>query len=80
MLRNIGNLVPPYPTQQQDQNNVENSVAAAIEYSIFTLKVSDIIVCGHSECGAMSAVCNDKSSLGNGPLTTWLKYAYPAYR
>ena len=77
VLRNIGNLVPPY--QGEHQHNTDNSVAAAIEFSIFALKVSDIIVCGHSECGAMSAVCKGQSSSDNESLKTWLKYVDPAY-
>src|SRR5579862_9640960 len=53
VLRNIGNLVPPASSSPQD-----TSAVAAIEFSIFSLKVSDIIVCGHSECGAMQALAH----------------------
>src|SRR5271154_5622632 len=47
VVRNIGNLIPPCSCSAH-----ESSVAAAIEFSLFSLNVSDIIICGHSECGA----------------------------
>ena len=78
VLRNIGNLVPPYKTAHQD--NSDTSVVAAIEFSIFTLKVSDIIVCGHSECGAMSALLDNQLSPDHEALKTWLRYAEPTYQ
>lgn len=53
-VRNIGNLVPPY---ENDSCCLEdNSVAAAIEYGLLHLKIKNIIVCGHSECGAMKGI------------------------
>jgi len=48
IVRNVGNIVPPH-----DSIKDKNSVAAAIEFAVLKLKVSDIIVCGHSNCGAM---------------------------
>ncbi len=51
IVRNIGNLVHPY-----DANQEFHSTAAAIEYAINALDIKDIIVCGHSKCGAMSAL------------------------
>src|SRR3990167_1720913 len=51
VLRNIGNLIPPPSDQDQD-----NSAQAAIEFSVFTLNISNIIICGHSECGAIKAL------------------------
>ncbi len=68
VLRNIGNLVPPASVSSQ-----ETSVAAAIEFSLHSLKVSDIIVCGHSECGAMLALAGKKDS-SCSHLNSWLKY------
>src|SRR5271165_3350755 len=46
VIRNVGNLVPHAKTP-------DNSEAAAMEFAVEKLGVSDIIVCGHSECGAM---------------------------
>jgi carbonic anhydrase len=49
ILRNAGNLVPPYGTSPGGE-------AAAVEYAVSALKVSDVIVCGHSRCGVMEAL------------------------
>ncbi len=48
-LRNIGNIIPQYGSN-------ECSEGAVIEYAIKVLGVKDIIVCGHSQCGAMKAL------------------------
>ncbi|HEV2125023.1 MAG TPA: carbonic anhydrase [Chloroflexota bacterium] len=54
VTRNVGNLVPPCgPDGIVDGDEAE---AAAIEYAVLTLRVRDIIVCGHSACGAMRAI------------------------
>jgi carbonic anhydrase len=66
ILRNIGNLVPPY-------NAKENSVAAAIEYAIKHLGISEIILCGHSDCGGMKAVFTGAEE--NSDISNWVKHA-----
>ena len=48
IIRNIGNFVPPF-----SPDNDFHSTASAIEYAVSHLKVSDIIICGHSDCGAI---------------------------
>jgi len=70
VLRNIGNLIPPASSSFQD-----TSVPAAIEFSVFSLNVSDIIVCGHSECGAIQALVQGVDTLSCPNLKSWLKYA-----
>jgi carbonic anhydrase len=69
VLRNIGNLIPPYSPSCQ-----ENSASAVIEFSIFFLNVSDIIICGHSECGAMQALTEGVDAHSCPHLKSWLKY------
>jgi len=51
VIRNIGNFVPEY---QPDSDF--HSTAAAIEYAVSVLEVEDIIVCGHSHCGAINSL------------------------
>lgn len=51
ILRNIGNFIPPY----EDDYDYHGS-SAAIEYAVSVLNVKDIIVCGHSHCGACAAL------------------------
>src|SRR3989338_3849683 len=73
IVRNVGNIIPPY-----DAIKDKNSVAAAIEFAVLGLKVTDIIVCGHSNCGAMQALYKDKMEFNNMPhLKDWLKIAKP---
>ncbi len=69
VIRNMGNLIPPV-----ESNDQENSVPSAIEFSVMTLNVSDIIVCGHSECGAMQALSQGVEKLTCPHLQSWLKY------
>ena len=49
ICRNIGNIVPAY-------GEMMGGVSAVVEYAVMALKVTDIIVCGHSDCGAMKAL------------------------
>lgn len=69
VLRNIGNLIPPASSDVGD-----SSAQAAIEFSIFSLKISDIIVCGHSECGAMQALAQGFDMHCCPHLASWLKF------
>jgi carbonic anhydrase len=69
VLRNIGNLIPPLYANSQ-----ETSALAAVEFSIFSLNISDIIICGHSECGAMKALAEKQQSACCPHLDSWLKY------
>ncbi len=66
VLRNIGNLIP------QAKEDQENSVGAVLEYSIFSLNIEDIIICGHSECGAMRAITEEKDFSSFPHLSHWL--------
>ena len=75
VVRNVGNIIPP--CQRQGLAH-DVSDAAAIEYSVQVLGVKDIIVCGHSGCGAMQALCATTSPPGAPNLSAWLKFAEPA--
>ena len=73
MVKNVGNIVPP-STVSGDTN----STAAAIEFAVQVLRVSDIVVCGHSQCGAVAALMADGAptarSCRNFPAGwTWLR-------
>ncbi len=73
IVRNVGNIIPPY-----DEIKDKNSVAAAIEFAVLVLKVKDIIVCGHSDCGAMRAIFRNEDEFDNTPhLRDWLRLAFP---
>lgn len=72
IVRNVGNIIPPY-----DAIKDKNSVAAAIEFAVLVLKVKDIIVCGHSKCGAMLELHHEDGMDDMPHLKDWLKIALP---
>jgi carbonic anhydrase len=53
VCRNAGNIVPPFARQN-------GGVTSTVEYAVMVLGVRDIIVCGHSDCGAMKALCQSR--------------------
>jgi len=72
--RNIGNIVPPF-----EEDGQCCAVSASIEYAIFALEVENIIVCGHSHCGACKALYEelpDDASIAH--IRRWLEYAQAA--
>src|SRR5918999_1290427 len=72
-VRNLGNLVPRHGARPATHE--DTSVAAAIEYAIDVLGVSTITVCGHSGCGAMSALLEPTHQRGDLPwLKRWLEH------
>ncbi|MBN2743032.1 carbonic anhydrase [Breznakibacter xylanolyticus] len=73
MVRNIANLVPLY--READEFLATTSV---IEYAIQALRVENIIVCGHSNCGGCEALYLPDEKLANMPHTRkWLQLAHP---
>jgi carbonic anhydrase len=69
VLRNAGNIVPPYTPGSPCGE------AATIEYAIKGLAIRDIVVCGHTRCGAMQAVSNPQSTAGMPRVRHWLEHA-----
>lgn len=75
VLRNVGNIVPPCGAHGLSAS--DESEVAALEFAILNLKVSNIIVCGHSECGATQAILNEPTD--HIPhLKSWLKHGATA--
>ncbi len=71
VVRNIANMVPP---NRETKEYV--STTSAIEYAVNILKVSHIVVCGHSNCGGCSALFLSEASLEQIPHTKkWLTLA-----
>jgi carbonic anhydrase len=67
ILRNAGNIIPPAPAPGGE--------AATIEYAVAALGVKDIIVCGHSHCGAMDGLLHPETLARLPFMTTWLSHA-----
>lgn len=68
VVRTAGNLVPAYAPGP-------DGIAASIEYAVAVLGVTDIVVCGHSACGAMTALA-ESHDLSTAPaIAGWLRFA-----
>ncbi len=65
ITRNIGNMVPAY-------GEMLGGVSAVIEYAVSALNVQHVVVCGHSDCGAMKALLNPQSTAGMPTVRSWL--------
>jgi carbonic anhydrase len=74
VVRNVGNLIAPCGHDSKD-----DSTAAAIEFALQTLQVKDIIICGHSECGAIDAVMKGRDKITKPHLKSWLRSAESAH-
>lgn len=68
IMRNAGNLVPPYGASQGGE-------AATIEFAVAGLGVKEIVVCGHSHCGAMKGLLDPPPAKDFPALTQWLGHA-----
>lgn len=69
--RNIGNMVPPY-------GGTPGGVTSVIEYAVTALKVKHIVVCGHSDCGAMKALLHPQATDDLPTVRTWLHHGHAA--
>ena len=68
ILRNAGNIVPPHGASHGGE-------AATIEFAVAALGVRDIILCGHSHCGAMKGLLDDTLVAGTPAVRQWLTHA-----
>ncbi len=68
ILRNAGNIVPPYSGQVGGE-------AATIEFAVAGLKVRDVIICGHSQCGAMKGLMHREQVADLPAVELWLTHA-----
>ncbi|MBW8736618.1 MAG: carbonic anhydrase [Streptomyces turgidiscabies] len=68
-LRTAGNIVPPYASTRP------TGEAATIEYAVEVLGVSDIVVCGHSHCGAVGALVRGDDLTAVPAVRDWLAHA-----
>lgn len=68
VLRNAGNLVTPCSPAPSGE-------AATIEYALRVLRVEEMIVCGHSQCGAIGGLLRPQSLAGLPHVEKWVSYA-----
>jgi carbonic anhydrase len=65
-LRNAGNIVPPYDGAVRGEE-------ATIEYAVVALGIKDIVICGHSNCGAMNGLLHKEQLATMPTVEKWLK-------
>ncbi len=68
ILRNAGNIIPPHGAANGGE-------AATIEYAVASLGIEDIIICGHSGCGAMQGLLSADRMDDLPAFTKWLRHA-----
>ena len=68
ILRNAGNIVPPHGAANGGE-------AATIEFAVAGLGVKDVIVCGHSHCGAVNGLLHPDKVAGLPAVADWLQHA-----
>lgn len=71
ILRNAGNIVPPH-------TNNTGGTTASIEFAVGVLNVPHIVVCGHTECGAMKGAMNPDGLGGLPHVREWLGFSKAA--
>jgi carbonic anhydrase len=72
VCRNAGNIVPPF-------SQANGGVSSAVEYAVMALGVTDIVVCGHSDCGAMKAFLHPEQLAAMPNVSAWLRHAHAAH-
>ena len=71
VTRNIGNMVPAY-------GEMLGGVSAVIEFAVAALAVRHVVLCGHTDCGAMKALLDPPSTAKLPSVRNWLKNAQTA--
>ena len=71
VTRNVGNIVPPYGSGQ-------SSIGAVIEFAVLQLEVRHVILCGHTDCGAIRDLDRAADWLAKPHIARWIEYCRPA--
>ena len=71
VVRNAGNIIPSY-------GPAAGGVSASIEYAVAALGIEDLVVCGHTDCGAMRAILRENRLDRMPAVASWIKHAAAA--
>jgi carbonic anhydrase len=71
VVRNAGNIIPSY-------GPAAGGVSASIEYAVAVLGIENVVVCGHSDCGAMKAIMREDRLDKMPAVANWIKHAAAA--
>lgn len=72
VIKNVGNIVPACTITEG-----YNSTGAGIEFAVEVLGVTDVVVCGHSGCGAIAALMSRQADWTLKHLNSWVELAAP---
>src|SRR5436190_11719856 len=67
VVRNIANIVPPY-----EKDEALHGTSAALEFGVRVLKVKNLILLGHSQCGGIQALLNSSEANQHDFVTNWV--------
>lgn len=73
IVRNVANLVPPY-----EPEGGRHGVSSAIEFAVINLKVENVIILGHRQCGGIRALLFPEQTQAGGFVQKWMRIAEPA--
>ena len=74
VIRNVANLIPPYELKGD-----YHGTSAALEFAVTCLKIKEIMVLGHANCGGIRALMeNDGNIKKDGFIDRWMQIAVPA--
>jgi carbonic anhydrase len=71
VVRIVGNIIPSYAS-------AAGGVSASIEYAVSVLGIESIVVCGHSDCGAMKAILREEKLDKMPAVASWIEHAAAA--
>ncbi len=71
VVRNAGNIIPSY-------GPASGGVSASIEYAVAALGIENVVVCGHSDCGAMKAILREDKLDKMPAVQSWIKHSAAA--
>ncbi len=75
VIRNVANLVPPF-----ESGSGFHGVSAAIEFAVVNLKVQNVVILGHRQCGGIRSLFQPDALQANGFVAQWMSIAQEAYR
>lgn len=74
IVRNVANLVPPY----ESATNGFHGISAAIEFAVVNLKVENVVILGHRQCGGIRALMSGQTEQKDSFIGQWMKIAQNA--
>lgn len=74
VIRNVANLVPPY----ENATSGVRGTSSALEFAVVNLKVENIVILGHRQCGGIRALMSSKPMESNSFIGPWMEIAAEA--